>query len=49
MNESDAILAIGATTVLLLGVVSGYVRNRLWISEPTSSVLASGWHSATAG
>ncbi len=23
-----------ASTVLLLGVVSGYVRNRLWISEP---------------
>ena len=34
MNEFDAILAIGAITVLLLGVVSGYVRNRLWISEP---------------
>jgi hypothetical protein len=29
MSEFDAILAIGATTVLLLGVVSGYVRNRL--------------------
>src|SRR5918994_2200331 len=34
MSEFDAILAIGATTVLLLGVVSGYERNRLWISEP---------------
>ena len=34
MSEFDAILAIGATTVLLLGVISGYVRNRLWISEP---------------
>jgi hypothetical protein len=34
MSEFDAILAIGATTVLLLGAVSGYVRNRLWISEP---------------
>lgn len=30
----DAIVAIGAGTVLLLGVLSGYIRNRLWISEP---------------
>ncbi len=34
MNNLDVVLAIGATTVLLLGVVSGCVRNRLWISEP---------------
>ena len=36
MSEFDAILAVGASTVLLLGVVSGYIRNRLWISEPAS-------------
>lgn len=34
MNNLDVVLAIGATTVLLLGVISGCVRNRLWISEP---------------
>lgn len=41
MNQFDAVLAIGATTVLLLGVVSGYVRNRLWISERVSGLTAS--------
>lgn len=34
MNELDAIVAIGAGAVLLLGVTSGCIRNRLWISEP---------------
>jgi NhaP-type Na+/H+ or K+/H+ antiporter len=27
-------VAIGAGVVLLLGVVSGHIRNRIWLSEP---------------
>lgn len=34
MSAFDAIIAVGAGTVLFLGVVSGYIRNRLWVSEP---------------
>lgn len=34
MSAFDAIVATGAGAVLLLGVVSGYIRNHLWISEP---------------
>ena len=34
MSEFDAIVALGAGAVLLLGVISGYIRNRLWVSEP---------------
>jgi hypothetical protein len=34
MSEFDAIVALGAGAVLLLGVVSGYIRNRVWLSEP---------------
>lgn len=34
VSDVNAVIAIGAGTVLLLGVVSGYIRNRLWISEP---------------
>jgi hypothetical protein len=34
MSAFDAIVALGAGAVLMLGVLSGYVRNRLWLSEP---------------
>ncbi len=34
MSALNLGLAIAATSVLLLGLASGYVKNRLWISEP---------------
>jgi sodium/hydrogen antiporter len=34
MSQLNLGLAIAATSVLLLGLASGYVKNRLWVSEP---------------
>lgn len=34
MNNLNGALALGAGVVLMLGLVSGYIKNRLWISEP---------------
>ncbi len=39
MSEMDLALAIGAMTVLALGLGSGFIKNRLWISEPLIAIL----------
>ncbi|MBL28794.1 MAG: sodium:proton exchanger [Rhodospirillaceae bacterium] len=39
MEAVDWALLIGAGSVLALAVTSGYVKNRLWISEPTICLL----------
>ena len=39
MWEPNAALAIAAATVLVLGVGAGYVKNRLWLSEPLIALL----------
>jgi len=39
MDGLNTALALAAGTVLLLGLVSGYVKNRLWISEPLIALL----------
>ena len=39
MDGLNAALALAAGTVLVLGLISGYVKNRLWISEPLIALL----------
>ena len=39
MSQLNAGIAIAAGTVLLLGLAAGYVKNRLWISEPLIALL----------
>ncbi len=39
MSSLNLGLAIAATSVLLLGLASGYVKNRLWVSEPLIATL----------
>lgn len=39
MTQIAVALAIGAATVLALGLVSGFIKNRLWISEPVVATL----------
>jgi sodium/hydrogen antiporter len=39
MSALNLGLAIAATSVLLLGLASGYVKNRLWVSEPLIAML----------
>ena len=39
MSQLNLALAIAASTVLLLGLASGFVKNRLWISEPLIAML----------
>lgn len=34
MDNLDAVLALGGGVVLLLGVLAGWVKNRLWTAEP---------------
>lgn len=35
MSSLSGALALGAGTVLALGLVGGHVRNRLWLAEST--------------
>lgn len=39
MSQLNLGLAIAATSILLLGLASGYVKNRLWVSEPLLAML----------
>jgi NhaP-type Na+/H+ or K+/H+ antiporter len=39
MAQLNLALVLGAGTVLVLGLVSGYVKNRLWLSEPLLAML----------
>ncbi len=39
MSQLNLGLAIAATSVLLLSLASGYVKNRLWISEPLLATI----------
>jgi NhaP-type Na+/H+ or K+/H+ antiporter len=39
MSQLNLGLAIAATSILLLGLASGYVKNRLWLSEPLIATL----------
>lgn len=39
MSSLNVALALGAGTVLVLGLVSGAIKNRLWISEPLLATL----------
>lgn len=39
MHELNSGLAIAATTILLLGLASGFIKQRLWISEPLVAIV----------
>jgi sodium/hydrogen antiporter len=39
MFNLDVLLTISAGTVLVLGVVGGFVKNRLWLSEPANCLI----------
>lgn len=39
MSATNLALALGAVTVLVLGLGSGFIKNRLWISEPLIATL----------
>jgi NhaP-type Na+/H+ or K+/H+ antiporter len=39
MNDPNLALFIVAATILVLGIVAGYIKNRLWVSEPLLALL----------
>jgi hypothetical protein len=39
MSALNVALALGAGAILLLGLISGYIKNRLWLSEPLLATL----------
>ena len=39
MSQMNLALALGGVTLLALGLVSGFIKNRLWISEPVIATV----------
>jgi NhaP-type Na+/H+ or K+/H+ antiporter len=39
MEALTAAVAVNAASILLLGIVSGFIKERLWVSEPLIAML----------